>query len=100
MIGDFRRLISTPCVDCVIDVIAWRGEQITGHRDGWVNIGLFSHHTFADFQSWRSKLRRIPLALKGQSCPFLEFLDRDSAEQFLAALTEAVDVAFPDDVGG
>ena len=97
MVGDFRRLLTTPCPDCVIDVVAWRGAEAGpgSSTDGWVNVGLLSHHTFAHFNSWRGKIQRIGHVLKGESYPWLEFFDRDTAEKFAVALKEATDVAFP-----
>jgi hypothetical protein len=42
-----------------------------------------------------NKLYRIRLALRGESYTWLQFFNRDQAEEFVVALTDAIDVAFP-----
>lgn len=97
MIGDFRRLLPTACQECVVDIVAWRDKA--GIEDwlahGSVNIGLISSHDVSYFNSWRGKLQRLRLVLRGESYPWLEFFDREQAEIFLTAVREAIDVAFP-----
>ncbi len=97
MIGDFRRLLPTPCQECIVDIVAWRDEEdVQGWpMRGWVNVGLISSHDFAYFHTWRGKLHRIRLALRAESYPWLEFFNREHAEEFIVALSDATDVAFP-----
>ncbi|MDQ6876834.1 MAG: hypothetical protein M3082_03890 [Candidatus Dormibacteraeota bacterium] len=97
MIGDFRRLLATPCQECIVDIVAWRDEaDIQGWpMRGSVNVGLISSHDVSYFRSWRGKFHRLRLALNGESYPWLELLSRDQAEEFVVALTEAIDVSFP-----
>ncbi len=97
MIGDFRRLLPTACRECVVDIVAWRDEA-SGQEwpeCGWVNVGLISNHDIAYFKSWRGKLHRLCLVLKGESYPWLDFVDRVQAEAFVSAVREAIEVAFP-----
>jgi hypothetical protein len=56
---------------------------------------MISSHEHRFFDSWRGKLYRLGLVLKGESYPWLQFFDREGAERFAIALGEAVDVAFP-----
>jgi hypothetical protein len=97
VIGDFRRLLPTPCQECIVDIVAWHDEANVEEwpKHGWVNIGLISSHDIAYFHTWRGKLHRIRLALQGESYPWLEFFNREQAEEFVVALTDALDVAFP-----
>jgi hypothetical protein len=97
VIGDFRRLLPTACQECIVDIVAWRDKAGVENwaELGWVNIGLISSHDVAYFNSWRGKLQRLCLALRGESYPWLEFYDREQAEAFLTAVREAMDVAFP-----
>lgn len=97
MISDFRRLLPTPCQECVVDIVAWRDEaEIQGWpARGWISVGLISSHDIAYFRSWRGKVHRLRLMLKGESYPWLEFYDRAAAEEFIVTFGQAIDVAFP-----
>jgi hypothetical protein len=97
MTSDFRRLLPTRCQECVVDIVAWRDTTNVAEwpQGGWVNVGMISSHEHRFFDSWRGKLYRLGLVLKGESYPWLQFFDREDAERFATALGEAVDVAFP-----
>ena len=52
--SDYRKLLTTPCWSCVIDVTGWReSENSERPQCGWINIGLISNHDFQYFNSWR-----------------------------------------------
>jgi hypothetical protein len=99
MHGDYRRLIPTECLECVIDVIAWRDPEgsATWRQGGWVNIGVISGHVHRDFHSWRGRMHRILHAMRGESYPWLEFYSRETLEEFRVAIDEARRVSFPND---
>ena len=93
--SDYRKLLETPCSDCVIDVIGWKSFDEDRPEAGDVNVGLISGHDYRRFKSWRGKLERIAQTLKGDSYPALFFYQREDLEAFVDALREAADVAFP-----
>jgi hypothetical protein len=95
--ADFRRLLPTPCRECVVDIEAWRDESNVGEwpEGGRVTVGLLSSHDLAFFHSWRGKLYRLGLVLKGESYPWLELYDREQADEFVSSLAHALEVAFP-----
>src|SRR5437868_5631266 len=94
--SDYRKLLRTPCWSCVIDIVGWREPTETDWpQGGWINVGLISNHHFARFRSWRAKLRRIAYALRGETCPFLEFYSHEDVAAFVAALQEAADTVLP-----
>jgi hypothetical protein len=95
-VSDYRKILATPCWDCVIDVVGWRDSKDPSWPElGWVNIGLISNHHFAENMSWRAKLRRIRSVLRGESCSFLEFFRREDLDEFTKALQDAADVVLP-----
>jgi hypothetical protein len=74
-VSDYRKLLTTPCWSCVIDVTGWREpENSDWPQRGWINVGLISNHDFLDFRSWRGKVRRIWAVLHSETYPFLEVL--------------------------
>jgi len=94
--SDYRKLLTTPCWTCVIDIVGWRDPKETEWpQRGWINIGLISNHDFAHFGSWRGKLRRIAHVLHGETYPFLEFYCREDVTAFVAALQEAANTVLP-----
>jgi hypothetical protein len=94
--SDYRKLLTTPCWSCVIDVVGWREPDNTGWpQRGCINIGLISNHDFQQFNSWRGKVRRILAVLRGETYPFLEFNCREDVDAFSVALREAADAVFP-----
>jgi hypothetical protein len=94
--SDFRKLLATRCWSCVIDIVGWRDPNETEWpQQGWINIGLISNHDFAQFGSWRGKLRRIAHALRGETYRFLEFHCREDVAAFVAAIREAADTVLP-----
>lgn len=94
--SDYRKLLTTPCWSCVIDLVGWREpENSDWPQRGWINLGLISNHDFQDFKGWRGKFRRIWAALHGETHPFLEFYRREDIDAFTAALQEAADVVLP-----
>jgi hypothetical protein len=72
--SDYRKLLTTPCPSCVIDVVGWREPQ---------------------FNTWRSKFRRILAVWHGETYPFLEFYRREDVDAFSMALREAADAVLP-----
>ncbi len=99
MHGDYRRLIPTDCLECVIDVIAWRDPEPSNEwpQRGWVNVALLSVHVHRDFHSWGGRLHRILQVLRGETYPCLEFYSRESLAAFNQAMSEALEVSFPAD---
>jgi hypothetical protein len=94
--SDYRKLLTTPCWSCIIDVVGWRDPNETEWpQRGWINIGLISNHDFVDFGSWRGKIRRIARVLHGETYPFLEFHTSQDVAAFLAAVQEAADTVLP-----
>jgi hypothetical protein len=93
--ADYRRLLTTACHECVIDVTAWRGPS-DAPGSGDVTVGLISGHDAVHFSSWRGRFQRALLALRGESYPALFFNGRDEVEAFSAAVAEAAEVAFGD----
>ncbi len=89
-------MLTTPCWSCVIDAVGWRDPKETEWpQRGWINVGLISNHDFADFRSWRGKLRRVAQVLRGETYPFLEFYCRKDVAAFVAALEEIADTVLP-----
>jgi len=74
---DYRKLLETPCSDCIIDVVAWPAKYSDRPDSGDINVGLISGHDYHHFKSWRGKLERIRQVL------------------IIASLQEAAEVAFP-----
>ncbi len=64
-------------------------------QHGWINIGLISNHDFQQFNTWRSKFRRIQAVLHGETYPFLELSCREDVDAFSLALREAADAVLP-----
>ena len=94
--SEYRKLLTTPCWSCVIDVAGWReAENPDWPQLGWINFGLISNHGFQDFKSWRGKFRRILAVLHGETYPFVEFYRREDVDAFTAALQEAADAVVP-----
>jgi hypothetical protein len=90
--SDYRKLLTTPCWSCVIDVVGWRDpENPEWPQHGWINVGLISNHDFQQFNSWRGRFRRILSVLRGETRPFLEFYCREDVDAFAAALKESAD---------
>jgi hypothetical protein len=95
-VSHYRKLLTTACWSCVIDVTGWREPDNTNWPEcGWINLGLISNHDFRDFQSWRGKVRRILAVLRGETYPFLEFYCREDVDALTAALQEAADAVLP-----
>ena len=92
---DYRKLLETPCSDCIIDVVGWKSFDAKWPQAGEVNIGLISGYDYHRFKTWRGKLERIAKTLRGESYPALFFYQREDLEAFVDALREAADVAFP-----
>jgi hypothetical protein len=88
--SDYRKLLPTACAECIIDVTGWHDSP----NLGTVYVGLISSHDADHFRSWRGKLQRVLLALRGESYPSLMFVDREEVESFLVTLRAAGDVAF------
>lgn len=97
MTSDFRRLLPTHCQECVLDIVVWRDETNVAEwpQGGWVNVGMISNHEHRFFHSWRGRLYRLGLVMKGDSYPWLQFFNREDAEGCAAGLGDAADVAFP-----
>jgi hypothetical protein len=94
--SDYRKLLTTPCRSCVIDVVGWREPENTEWpQRGWINIGLISNHDLQQFNTWRSKFRRILAVWHGETYPFLEFYCREDVDAFSMALREAADAVLP-----
>ena len=94
--SEYRKLLTTPCWSCVIDVVGWREPDNTEWpQHGWINIGLISNHDFQQFNRWRSKFRRILAVLHGETYPFLEFYCREDVDAFSMTLREAADAVLP-----
>ena len=94
--SDYRKLLTTPCWSCVIDVVGWREPKNPDWpQQGWINLGLISNHDFHDFKNWRGKFRRILSVLHGEMYPFLEFYRREDVDAFTTALQEAADFVLP-----
>jgi len=94
-VDHYRKLLETPCWDCVIDVVAWPAKYSDRPDSGDINVGLISGHDYHNFKSWRGKLERIRQVLKGESYPALFFYFRDDLDGFITSLQEAAEVAFP-----
>jgi hypothetical protein len=92
--SDYRKLLTTACWSCVIDVVGWREPENANGHSGWINVGLISND-FQHFNGWRGKFRRILNTLRGETYPFLEFLCREDVDAFAAALREAADAVLP-----
>ena len=91
---DYRKLVETACLDCVIDVIAWAPQGDAAGTPGWINVGLLSNHVTADHRTWRGRLGRAINALRARDVPFLEFCATEDLEGFTKALAAAGEVAF------
>lgn len=74
--GDFRKLLTTVCPECVVDVSAFHWSD----DDSEVCVGLLPGHDAMYFGSWRGKLARIARVLRGESYPALTFHTRQEAE--------------------
>ena len=96
---DYRKLLETPCSDCIIDVVGWKSFDPDRPQAGEVNIGLISGYDYHRFKTWRGKLERIVLVLKGESYPALFFYQREDVDAFIGSLQEATDVAFAGSLG-
>ena len=94
--SDYRKLLTTPCWSCVMDVVGWR-EPANNEwpQRGWINIGLISNHDFQQLRSWRGKFRRILAVLHGETYPFVEFHCRKDVDAFTVALREGADAVLP-----
>ena len=96
MPSDYRRLIPTECLECVIDVIGWRDDTDPDWPEGgWVNVGLLSVHVALSERSWGGRIRRAWGILRGDSQGCLEFYSRETMEAFIEAMNQALEVSFP-----
>ncbi len=91
---DYRKLVETACLDCVIDVIAWTPWGGDAGTPGSVNVRLLSNHTTADHRTWRARIERAISALRAGDYPFLEFHAPEDLAAFIDALVEAGTVSF------
>lgn len=101
MESDYRKLLETSCLACVIDVVG--SEDVVNEIDpservyGWVNVGLISNDMPIFHRSWRGRFRRAWMAMCARDWPFLEFYTPAEIDAFTKALGEAGAVAFPPD---
>jgi len=92
---DYRKLLETPCSDCIIDAVAWKSFDPDSPQAGEINIGLISGYDYHRFKTWRGKLERLGKIVKGESYPALFFYQREDVGAFIATLQLAAEVAFP-----
>lgn len=89
--SSYRKLLPTPCHGCIVDVTAYDDPD---PRLAEVVVGLISTHDAVHWQSWRGRLQRVRLALRGESYPALFWYSRADLAAFQAALEEAAAAAF------
>lgn len=86
-----RRLLSTNCFDCLIDITGW-GEK--DNNWSFVSIGVLSKHDL----SWRLSLKgRVKLALsalRGRWQDDMEFTTKEEVTAFVTHLQEVADKTF------
>ena len=97
MPADYRKLLPTPCYECVIDIVGWREFDADGiWADGSINIGLRSNHIAIWRHSLRQRISRAWESLRGVDPEgYLDFHSRTDLNQFVGCLREAADLIFP-----
>jgi hypothetical protein len=97
MSSDYRKLLATPCFECVIDIVGWKDFDPDGPwTRGWINIGVHSNHVAIWRQSLRQRIARASAALRNEDPEgYLDFRSRADVDEFIACLRDARDVSFP-----
>jgi hypothetical protein len=95
--SDYRKLLPTPCFECVIDIVGWKDFDPDGSwQHGWINIGVHSNHVATWRQSLGPRIARAWAALRNEDPGgYLDFHSRGDVDKFIASLREACDASFP-----
>jgi hypothetical protein len=88
---DYRKLLATPCFECVIDIVGWKDFDPDGSwTHGWINIGVHSNHVAIWRQSLRQRIARAWATLRNEDPErYLDFYSRADVDEFKAACARA-----------
>jgi hypothetical protein len=97
MSSDYRKLLPTPCFECVVDIIAWKEFAADGTwQQGWINIGTHSNHVAIWRHSIHQRIVRAWAALRNVDAEgYLDFYNRADVEEFIVSVREAEEACFP-----
>lgn len=91
-----RRLVSTDCPDCFIDINGINNGTEPGATRSWsdVRIGLLSSHVNQTDATWWGRLKLAWFILRGEYTETFSFTSREQVDAFVSHLTEISDRVF------
>lgn len=88
-----RRILSTYCFECFIEICGWRDEK---HPD-WssLSIGCLSNHHTSWRDSWTGRISIAIAALRGRTVADLDFQGKEDVDAFIEHVKAVRDETWP-----